>query len=371
MPHISNLKPFKVFGPGTFINEQMEIREWTQADLAEVLSMSPKHINALLNNKLRITTDMAQRLSGAFGQSANYWLNIDAGYQLHKSANQTMEEIAKKKATIYEHIPVLELIRLGWLKPTSNVDELSKQLCAFFKKETLDFNFMKNDPLPCFRKSEAHSQFSAYAAQCWYQMAKNTSGNFHAPAYNRKKLENLFHRIASFTENSKNINFFLDELNKTGVKFFILKHLQKTYLDGASFLCDKSPVIVYTARYDRTDNFWFTISHEIAHVLCHITSERDCFLDDITTDGIDKKEKDANRKAREALKQDKILRFFANKGVYIRDNAILECAQHLQLHPSVIAGALTYNRKIPFARIHKHSPKVMSCIEGSYKPLFT
>jgi HTH-type transcriptional regulator/antitoxin HigA len=102
MPNISELKPFKVFGPGTFISEQMEIREWTQADLAEVLSMTAKHINALLNNKLRITTDMAQRLSGAFGQSANYWLNIDAGYQLHKSANQTTEDIANKKATIYE-----------------------------------------------------------------------------------------------------------------------------------------------------------------------------------------------------------------------------------------------------------------------------
>jgi HTH-type transcriptional regulator/antitoxin HigA len=50
-------------------------------------------------------------------------------------------------------------------------------------------------------------------------------------------------------------------LNNAGVVFFVLPHLQKTYLDGAAFFVDHTPVIVYTGRYKRIDIFWFTVAH--------------------------------------------------------------------------------------------------------------
>ena len=58
-------------------------------------------------------------------------------------------------------------------------------------------------------------------------------------------------------------------MNQAGVKFLYQKHLIKTYLDGACFFDENKPVIIYTARYDRTDHFWFTLAHEIAHILIH------------------------------------------------------------------------------------------------------
>ena len=57
--------------------------------------------------------------------------------------------------------------------------------------------------------------------------------------------------------------------------------------DGACFFQEDNPVIVYTGRYDRVDNFWFTLAHEIAHVLLHLDKKKcNAFLDD-TVDRVD------------------------------------------------------------------------------------
>ena len=47
----------------------------------------------------------------------------------------------------------------------------------------------------------------------------------------------------------------------------VVPALPQSFLDGAVFYLDDNPVVVVTLRYDRIDNFWFTLLHEIAHVV--------------------------------------------------------------------------------------------------------
>ena len=64
----------------------------------------------------------------------------------------------------------------------------------------------------------------------------------------------------------------------------IESHLPRTYLDGAALrLGDGRPVIGLTLRYDRIDNFWFCLLHELAHVGRHMDNDRgEAFIDDLT-----------------------------------------------------------------------------------------
>ena len=75
-------RPAKKFGPGYFIREQLEQREWNQEDFAEITGFSQKHISEVLNNKKSISIDMARILAEVFDTSAQYWLNLDNAYQL-------------------------------------------------------------------------------------------------------------------------------------------------------------------------------------------------------------------------------------------------------------------------------------------------
>jgi HTH-type transcriptional regulator/antitoxin HigA len=94
-------------------------------------------------------------------------------------------------------------------------------------------------------------------------------------------------------------------LKEHGIVLVIEQHFAKTYLDGATILMDKdNPVIGLTLRYDRLDNFWFTLMHELAHLAQHYDSGVSLFYDEIEgikTIDLDESEQQADELAEEAL----------------------------------------------------------------------
>ena len=82
MPEI--LKPFYNPGPGDIIKDAMKELGWNQEDLAEILGISLKSVNLILNNRQRITPEIAGLLGNTFSTSAEMWLNLDAAYRLRK-----------------------------------------------------------------------------------------------------------------------------------------------------------------------------------------------------------------------------------------------------------------------------------------------
>jgi addiction module HigA family antidote len=77
--------------PGEFIREAMTDLGITQAELARKLGVSPMRISHLVNEVRPVTADLALRLGKAFGQSAQYWLSLQASYDL-KIAQASMAE---------------------------------------------------------------------------------------------------------------------------------------------------------------------------------------------------------------------------------------------------------------------------------------
>lgn len=92
-------------------------------------------------------------------------------------------------------------------------------------------------------------------------------------------------------------------LQKNGIHFLVEQHLPHTHLDGAVIrLPDGAPLVALTLRYDRLDNFWFTLCHELAHVALHFDGEEsEAFFDDLEQREVDTFEGDADHWASEAL----------------------------------------------------------------------
>ena len=368
MAHTTQLRAAKKFGPGYFIQEQMDLRNWIQEDLADVMGVSEKHLNKILKNRQSITLDIARLLGEIFDTSPQYWINIDTGYRLWLEQERSEQEIAADiKGVIYERMPVTDMIKKGWLEPWNDIDELKNQVLKFWGWKKLDFSELDKQ-LPCLtRKSEAYNQFNASYALTWYQKARNVAAQKEVNQYDSNKLEELYEDLHSYTTKSDGINRFINELYQTGVIFFILPHLLKTYLDGAAFYSGDNPVIVYTGRYHRIDNFWFTVAHEIAHILNHLNEKTQFILDDLKNGEINKLEKEANEIASKYLKYEDISSFLEPYIGYLTTTKVEECAEKYEIHPAIIVGKLAHDGKISYGNQPLYNKNVLEIISDSYK----
>ena len=116
-------------------------------------------------------------------------------------------------------------------------------------------------------------------------VAKEMRGSTH---YNSKVLtDDFFKKLIQLS--TKNNSPFLaqDFLKKHGIILVIEPHFPKTYLDGAAIMTNDGPIIGLTLRYDRLDNFWFCLIHELAHLRLHLKEIDDAIYDDLEFDAVD------------------------------------------------------------------------------------
>lgn len=367
MRSIKDIKAAKKFGPGYFIREQMEIRGWIQEELADILGISTKHLSSILQDKQSLSIINAKKLSSAFNTSPQYWLNIDNDYRLWLEQEQKEQTAdVEKRAVIYSHMPVRDMMKKGWISNTRDLEKLNEEVKEYWTIPSIDFQFLEKSVLPYCKKSDACNKYNASYAATWFQMAKKYSAGFDVPSYNKHALEDLFINISDYTTRKNGIELFVNELKACGVKFFVLPHLEKTYLDGAAFLLNDTPVVVYTARYKRIDNFWFTVAHEIAHVLKHLDHNLPFVLDNLQEKSTDKQETEANILASKQLKHPEILDFLEPFLNYLTVSKIEECSAAKNIHPAIIIGALAFNDQISYRNQSLFNENVMEFIPSKF-----
>ena len=116
-------------------------------------------------------------------------------------------------------------------------------------------------------------------------------------------------------------------------------------IDGAAFLVDEVPVIGMTLRLDAIDNFWFTLLHEVAHVILHYrTGLASGFFDDVDNPEIDELEAEANRFASSMLIPDELWRRSPAR-IAKTGEAIERLAKQLGISPAIVFGRVRMERQ--------------------------
>ncbi len=133
----------------------------------------------------------------------------------------------------------------------------------------------------------------------------------------------------------------IEYLKSNGIRVVVEPHLEGTHLDGAALLLDELyPVIALSLRYDRLDNFWFVLFHELAHVVLHLDSQRNMIFDDLDVKkpGI---EEEADKYALNAIVPNEIwktsLARFSPSEITVKNQA-----KSLNIHPALIAGRIRW-----------------------------
>ena len=83
--------------PGEMLKEEfLAGYDLSQNQLAKAIGISPNRIAEIVNNRRRITADTALRLSLYFGNSAEFWMNLQTHYDLKVAQRNLKPEDAKR-----------------------------------------------------------------------------------------------------------------------------------------------------------------------------------------------------------------------------------------------------------------------------------
>lgn len=134
-------------------------------------------------------------------------------------------------------------------------------------------------------------------------------------------------------------------LKEHGIVLIVERNIPGMEVDGAAFLVESIPVIGLTLRRDALDNFWFTLVHEVAHVILHYrTGLASGFFDDVEHVEPDEFEQEANKFASDLLVPEEV---WSRSPARIAKTStpIENLATQLGIAPAIIYGRIRFERK--------------------------
>jgi HTH-type transcriptional regulator/antitoxin HigA len=326
--------------PGTTIREQLDDRSMTQKEFASRMGMSEKHISKLINGEVQLTPDVAVRLESVLGIPARFWNNLEALYReaiIKVKAENEMDEDLK----IVKNIPYNEIAKNGWVESTKNPKERVINARKFF--EIVHLGLLSDKLLmpgiACRKLGDGEK--SNFALITWAQKAKLEARKVSVGAINVEKLTEIIPDIREMT--TQNPSDFCpalcEKLSGCGVALIFLPHISRSFLHSATFYDGAKIVIGITVRGKDADKFWFSLFHEIGHiVLGHVNQ---------TEGTTEKDENTADEFARETLIPSKqFITFTLNQN--FNKSSIISFAKKVGIDVGIVVGRLQKENFIHF-----------------------
>jgi HTH-type transcriptional regulator/antitoxin HigA len=357
--------------PGEMIQQMMECFGWNQTDLAEITGLSGKTVSLLVQDKQNISLDIATLLGETFEKTPEFWINMFNNYKLKTRDEKAVskEKLTKEKAIMHKYMPVAEMKKKGWfINDVSTIDGIKKEYERLFSQSTFPVvQYKKAVVNMAARQTKDDTEYTPYYRKTWFTFAQLESKKIENPcSYDSKKLGKIAKKLYSYTIMLDGEKQVLQDLNRAGVNFFVLSHLSKTYLDGAAFINDELPFIVYTGRYDRVDNFWFVLAHEIAHILHHYSYLSNPILDDLDGVAKDEIENEADEFAGVYLRQQDVINSGRRYGGYITEERLNGLSEKTGVSVPVALGMLQHAGIVQWRQFARFREKVMDKIPSEY-----
>jgi HTH-type transcriptional regulator/antitoxin HigA len=352
--------PAEVFPPGDFIREELEARGWTQGDLAQIMDRPLRLVNELVAGKKQITPETARGLAKAFGDDDPlYWMNLDSAYRL--ASIPPADDSVTRRARLYSRFPVREIMKRNWIEPSDNLDVIEHRVCRFFGIQTIE------EPLNFDHAAKADQYDGRTSIQyAWLYRVRELAQAVHSVSYSEKKLRAALKHLKELLAAPEEIRQVARILAEAGVRFVIVEYLPGAKIDGAAFWLGESPVIAMSLRFDRVDNFWFVLRHEIEHVL---NRDGQVMIDIELMEKLRQKEAlppeetRANVEAAEfCVPQEELRNFIVRIRPLYSAQRILLFSKRIGVHPGIVVGQLQFREEIPYTHFHKFRIKVREIV---------
>ena len=327
------------FHPGYYLKELVDESGLTQEDFAKRLGTTPKNLSVLIRGEQSLSVDVAAKLSRMLGTTIAYWLNLQQAYD-EKLAEIHSEEELKREREVFKLIDYRyfrDHFRLPDLP--RKVDEQIKCVREFLAVSSLTV-LEKEDLAVNFRSySENLSRSNMVNANAMVQIGINQTLKMEIPKYNKRKFEKAVSFGLTQTKNHSGfIPVIREAFGEAGVALVALPHLKNSGINGATKRVNGKIMLMVNDRRHYADTFWFTLYHEIGHIL---KGDFGVSLQDE-----DEAESEADYYAQSTLIPQQQYDTFIHQHKYFNESIICEFARDINRDPGIVLGRLLRDKLV-------------------------
>ncbi len=343
--------------PGEYLLEVVEELGISQADLARRMGRPAQAINEIIKGEKAITPDTALQLEQVIGVPAHIWTGLESKFQLVKARLQAdiqEDEEAKRLAEWLKGVPYTQLVEFADLPDTRVAVEKVRALRIFLGLASLHNLEGVSALRPAYRQSQKVA-VSQLALAVWLRRAELIAQAQDIATYSREKLAECLPSIRVMTKQHPKVFMpvLRNMLAACGIAFVLQRSLPKTGLHGATFwLTPRKAVLGLTIRGAWADMFWFSLFHELGHLVLH--KKNQTFLENNFCDpDIQELESEADAFAADHLILPRDFeQFLLDADGRFSKVAVLNFADQIRVEPGIVVGRLHHQKLVPPQRLN-------------------
>ncbi len=330
--------------PGEFLEEVIEDLGMTKEELAKRMGRPASKLSHIFKGEKAITPDTAIRLEKVVGVPAHIWTGLEAEYRLALARQEEVqqEERLKAETHLVTKFCYAELVKLGEVARQTKPIEKVRELLRYFGAMSLTTIPTLTRYRPAYRLGTVGDR-SPEALASWIRLGERRAAGIYCESFNKTKLKQTLPDFRAMT--LKDPQRFMPELEERlaqcGVALVVCPHFPKTKAHGATFhLRDDKVVLMITIRGRWADIFWFSLFHEIGHILKH--SLKEIILEDEENS---QREVEADQFASETLIPQSEYEQFIDSS-RINERNVRAFARQIGIHPGIVVGRLQHEKRI-------------------------
>lgn len=330
--------------PGQLIEALLHERGWSNRVLAAVLEVEETGISKLIAAKKAVTPELAISLEEVFGVPADRFLELQRSLDLAKARIVSIPNPSRAmRAQLFAELPVAELIQRRWInvEDMRDLGAVDAALVQFFEGQ----NPTQIAATPHAAKRTSAGEQPSSAQLAWLYRVRQIAKELLVPRYDQAAARAAIPRLKALLSAPEEARHAPRILQECGIRLVFVEGLKASKIDGVCvWLNEHSPVIGMTMRFDRMDNFWFVLRHELEHVLQgHGMTDPSLDVDLNGAAVVDEEEKIANAAASDfCAPKARIDSFIHRKAPIFPERDFLGLAKVLGVHPALVAGQIQF-----------------------------
>ncbi|MCM1577487.1 MAG: hypothetical protein NC078_01645 [Ruminococcus sp.] len=345
--------------PGEILLKELTDQCMTQKELAIRTNASEKHISTIINGTKEISNSFARKLDIALGEESGTWAKHQAEYDRYMAKYEAENKVTEGELSILKILKdiVSEFLKLGIMHnhcgDIEKVVQLRQILCVNNLEviPRIDYNASYRAQI---RQSTSIDPYILFAWQRMCELVTETIAT--QKNFDSDKLRSSVPDIKQLMF-EEDVDEMMGNLKKIfaecGIAFEVVPHFRGAPVQGFIKQTSKGKVILcLTIRGKSADKFWFSLFHEVGHLLNGDLNAR--FVDFDSLSG--EKEVNADIFARDTLIAPELYRKFIASGTYRSLDEIKRFSQRAKVPHWIVIGRLHKDEWLDWSYLAKEAP---------------